>query len=416
MRTQCEPARVFLGILNIAVWLLANSTALGFVLRPGENGITLETPSALYVTSADGRRTRALQLGAAVPGGGTVSEIGVPAFLHDGSMIFAVQVRTDDKVEWRILRADTKQPNVIKIRPAMATSAASSDCRPVLKTDLHIVTDEDGAFAFVADRQGGGSALFRYASGRLTCEVRTGDRTAEGNVITSLGFGSAMMSQDATVVLQANLARDEAASANRPTRNAIVLATRDVVPREIAVQGNRTHDGAVYGAHFGLPAISAVAGGDAIVAFTNQTNRGTALFLGPTSGVVRTFSVGSMVDGRAITYLSDGRPALVSEGSVAMMAAARNRRLILVIRDGEPSVAAREGQMISSDNRLTGIGDPVAMGSAGISIEAMNQSGHNCLVFVPAEATSDKAESSAQEIFPSSTAIDHQGRIAFLVP
>ena len=214
----------------------------------------------------------------------------------------------------------------------------------------------------------------------------------------------------------ANLARDEAASANRPTRNAIVLATRDVVPREIAVQGNRTRDGAVYGAHFGLPAISAVAGGDAIVAFTNQTNRGTALFLGPTSGPVRTFSVGSMVDGRAITYLSDGRPALVSEGSVAMMAVARNQRMILVIHDGEPSVAARDGQMISNGNRLTGVGDPVAIGSGGISIEGMNQSGHNCLVFVPAEATSAKAESSEQEIFPSSAAIDHQGRIAFLVP
>ena len=123
-----------------------------------------------------------------------------------------------------------------------------------------------------------------------------------------------------------------------------------------------------------------------------------------------------MVDGRRITYLSDGRPALVSEGSVAMLAVARNQRMILVIRDGEPSVAARDGQMISNDNRLTGIGDPVAMGSGGISIEGMNQSGHNCLVFVPAEATSAKAESSEQEIFPSSTAIDHQGRIAFLVP
>lgn len=297
MRAQCEPARVFLEILSIAVWLSANSMVQGFVLTPGENGIVLETPSALYVTSADGRRTRALQVGAVIPGGGTVSEIGVPAFLHDGSMIFAAQVRTDDKVEWRIFRADTKQPNVIKIRPAMATSAASSDCRPMLKTDLHIVTDEDAAFAFVADREGGGSALFRYASGRLTCEVRTGDRTAEGNIIRSLGFGSAMMSQDAAVVLEANLARDEAASANRPTRKAIVLATRDVLPREIAVQGNRTRDGAVYGAHFGLPAISAVAGGDAIVAFTNQTNVGTALFLGPTSGPMQTFSVGSKVEG-----------------------------------------------------------------------------------------------------------------------
>lgn len=99
-----------------------------------------------------------------------------------------------------------------------------------------------------------------------------------------------------------------------------------------------------------------------------------------------------------------------------MMAAARNQRLILVIRDGEPSVAARDGQMISNDNRLTGIGDPVAMGSGGISIEGTTQSGHNCLVVVPAEATSAKAVSSDQEIFPSSAAIDHQGRIAFLVP
>jgi hypothetical protein len=56
------------------------------------------------------------------------------------------------------------------------------------------------------------------------------------------------------------------------------------------------------------------------------------------------------------------------------------------------------------------------VGSGGISIEGMNQSGHDCLVFVPAEPTGAKAESSEQEIFPSSAAIDHQGRIAFLVP
>ena len=413
MLTRCGSLRLSLAIVCLSVIAGLTSAARGFVLTPDENGVGLQIPSALYVTSADGHSTRIVALGAAAPGGGTIAYIGAPTFANNGTVFFATQVRTAATAEWKILRADLKQPNEVGIGLAMESRSAPPDCQPVLNTEPYVISDGDGTIAFVADRRGGGSALFHYTSGHLTCEVRTGDRTAEGNVITSIGFGSASAAENGGTVLLVDLVRNDPAAAKRGMRKGIVLAMPGAPVREIAVQGDRSHDGLRYGGHFGLPAI-AVAGNSVLVAFTNHTDQGSALFMGLPDAPTRSVSVGAMVEGRALTYLSDGRPSLDSDSSVAIGAVAGSRRLILVLRSGEPLFSVPEGQKTNNGDRITGLGDPVATVSGRVYAEGVDQNGRDRIFILQSGASVAPAISTRHEFLPSSAAVDRNGKVAFL--
>ena len=409
MLARCDSLRLSLAIVCLSVTAGLTSAARGFVLTPDENGVGLRIPSALYVASADGHSTRIVALGAAAPGGGTIAYIGAPTFANNGTVFFATQIRTAAAAEWKILRADLKEPNEVRIGLAMESRSAPPDCQPVLNTEPYVISDGDSTIAFVADRRDGGSALFHYTSGHLTCKVRTGDRTVEGNVITSIGFGSAHAAENGGTVLLVDLVRNDPAAAKR----GIVLAMPGAPVREIAVQGHRSHEGLRYGGHFGLPAI-AVAGHNVLVAFTNHTDQGSALFMGLPDAPTRSVSVGAMVEGRALTYLSDGRPSLDSDSSVAIGAVAGLRRLILVLRSGEPLFAVAEGQKTNNGDRITGLGDPVATVSGRVYAEGMDQNGRDRIFIFQSGASVAQAISTRQEFLPSSAAVDRNGKIAFL--
>jgi len=412
MLTRCDSLRLSLAMVCLSVIAGLPSAAHGFVLTPDQNGVRLQIPSALYVATADGHLTRIVALGAAAPGGGTIAYIGAPVFANDGTVFFATQVRTPAAAEWKILRAELKEPNEVGIGLAIETHAAPPDCQPVLNTEPYVISDGDSTIAFVADRKGGGSALFHYTSGHLTCKVRTGDRTAEGNIVASIGFGSAHAAENGAIVLLVDLISDDPAAAKQRTKRGIVLAIPGAPLREIAVQGDRSHDGLRYGDYFGLPAI-AVAGNNVLVAFINHSDQGSALFMGLSDAPIRTISVGAMVAGHVLTYLSDGRPSLDRDSSVAIGAVAGSRRLILVLRSGEPLFAVPEGQK-TKNGRITALGDPVATVSGRIYADGMDQNGRNRIFILQSGASVAPAMSTRHEFLPSSWAVDRNGKVAFL--
>jgi hypothetical protein len=184
--------------------------------------------------------------------------------------------------------------------------------------------------------------------------------------------------------------------------------------REIAVQGDRSHDGLRYGDDFGLPAI-AVAGNNVLVAFTNRTDQGSALFMGLPDAPMRTVSVGAMVEGGALTYLSDGRPSLDSDSSVAVGAVAGSRRLILVLRNGEPVFAVPEGQKTNNGDRIMGLGDPIATVSGRVYAEGVDQNGRDRIFILQSGPNVAPAITTRHEFLPSSAAVDRNGKVAFLV-
>lgn len=402
--------------LLAAAGLFRSSTAFAFMLTL-EGGV--ETSSALYASAPGGHLVKVLEAGASAPNGGTISDIGVPALAPDGSLIFGAEVRLRDEVGWQIFRAHPNLREGVRIEQTLDDSTMPPGCRPVLKTDPYVVADSEGSIVFVAGAADGGSALFRYAKGRLDCEVRVGDRTAEGHVIATLGFGTAQAGENGATVLHANLARSWEAACRHDTKNAILLAMPGAAAREIAVEGNRAADGRRYGADFGSPAISN-AGGSVLIAFINHEANGSALFVGKPNELLRTLSTGARTQAGPVTYLSDRRPSLAEDGSVAIRAASGQRSLILLIRGGEPFLFSREGDEVGNGQSLKGLGDPVGANSGRVFVEAIDQDEGYRVYSFPSDGSSAGVSRTAAvlsgtiEFFPGSFAVNRSGQYAFL--
>jgi hypothetical protein len=360
--------------------------------------------------------------GARVPGGGTIADLGTPAVGIGGSVIFGADVHGEGGgLGWRIFRGDPNAHGGSWIAGALGDSETTAKCRPSLKSDPQPVASEDGSIVFIASDQVGRSTLFRYANGRLNCLVRAGDRTAEGSVIAAVGFVSAAAAADGSIIFGASLAPGRDAARLPDTRNAILLAAPGSAAREIAVEGIRAEDGKRYGRHFGLPSISNSDGG-VLVSFTNGDRAGDSLFVGTTKHPHRTISTGVSTGGLTLSYLSDGRPSVGEDGTVAIRAASGARWMILVVRSGEPLVLARD------DDRVGGmtaahLADPAALQAGRLYVEAADAEDREHVLSLstaepPRTVTPNKETASivsgAVSVFPYSLNVNRKGGVAFL--
>ena len=379
-----------------------------------EGGI--ETPGALYAQAPNGRLVKLLQRGASAPQGGTISDIGVPALAPDGSVIFGAEVTEPDKIEWRIFQVNplSHEP---RVEPLLDDRPMNLGCRPALKIDPRLSTGADGSVAFVGNEERGGAALFHYAKMGVDCEVRAGDRTAQGHLIANLGFGSAQTSGDGFIVLQAHIFLGPGKDLCQ-TRSAILLARQGKPPLEIAVEGNRSPDSDHYGAHFGLPAIAQV-DGEIMVAFTNHNPHGSFLFLGQPDDLHAVLSPTSRPLPGPPVFLAEGRPSIAPDGSLAIVTESGANSLILTIRTGESFVVAHASDQHGSDQEFTGLGDPVQATKGTVYAEAVGRGDSLDRLYSFSFSRGFKNASSAlssanAEVFPGSLAVDATGRYAFL--
>lgn len=408
-------------ILATASSWLSPTTALAFLLHLGdESGLQIETPGALYAGDSKGDLSRVVEAGAPGPVGGRISDIGVPSLSADGWATFGAEVRMADQVSWQILRAKLNGAESPRIEPAFELSSMRSRCIPILKSDPYVATGRDGSITFVAFDQTGGVALFRYATGRLDCSVRVGEVTAEGHLIANLGFGSAQMTDSGATILRATVADTDRPGKGHFSRNAVLLALPGHPAKEIAVEGDRSADGIDFGAQFGEATISDSAG-SLMIAFTNRMDKTTSLFGGAPQRITRIYPAKGGPKPAALTFLSNGRPALGSDGSIAIMAASGGRKVIAVIRAGEPFVVAREGDSLGRGHTLVGLADPVAEVSGRVLTEGTDEKDHNRVFSFSVPDTSTKSTSTASmllsdtvQVFPYSLAFDRAGRYAFL--
>jgi len=369
----------------------------------------VETPYAMYASTRDGRLVKIIARGDRAPDGGIISDLGAPAVLPDGVLIFGAEVN-EGKSKWRILRADPNQQDE-RIHAALDQSGVSSDCRPMLAEDPHVIAGPERSVVFVAKDQNGRGTLFRYANGRVTCDVRSGDRTAEGHLIVNLGFASEQPGDHGAVVLRAALATNAAQARRYNTKSAIVLVMPGTRASEVAVESSPIH-GSRYGKQFGLPGLSQ-SDGKPLVAFTSYGGKGAALFVGRPNDLHTEIESGPRTPAGSLSFLSDQRPSLGDDGSVAIRAASGGRSLILQIRAGEPSVIAREGEEIAGGQKITGLGDPVRSASGRLYDEVMveGEMGRVCSF---SQAGPPSILSGTIDVFPSSFAVNRNDQFAFL--
>ncbi|MBV8137495.1 MAG: hypothetical protein JO121_17980 [Deltaproteobacteria bacterium] len=154
------------------------------------------------------------------------------------------------------------------------------------------------------------------------------------------------------------------------------------------------------------------------MAFTGRNAEGSALFLGQPGQLTRAISQGAPTSNGPLTYLSNGRPSLASDGSAAIEGASRERAMILGVRAGEPFVVVSEGDRVKGEHRLSGLADPTEINSGRLFVEAADENQRNGAYSFSFSAHGDLGGamllSREIEVFPSSLTLAPTGRYTFL--
>jgi hypothetical protein len=224
----------------------------------------------------------------------------------------------------------------------------------------------DREIAFTASEASGGDALFLYSHGTVSCIARTGGHTVDGDSIATLVFGSQDVGGSGEVVFSAWIKSGE-------RRLRALLMEAGGISQVLAREGELGPNRARY-ASFGLPAAVATDQGT-MVAFTAQTESATSLFTYREGQMTRVLSVGALTAVGPISYLSRGRPALMPNGVVAVLAACGRLPAIFRLGSSHLNLEVHRGQVTPFGTQLESFSDPALSDSGTLYVGAADTEG-----------------------------------------
>jgi hypothetical protein len=379
--------KIALGALTAAIaiaftiGLTIDAHAVSLTLEGAGTGVSVGNSQALWASDSAGRAVEITAVGAQLPGGSKVSELGVPSMMADGRVVFGAEITTKgergstDRQQWGIFIGDPEAASPARRITALQIKNKQAWCDPVFHGDPYPVSNPDGEIAFMAalgrDRDG----LMIFSHGNLSCLAETGSRTNEGDQIAVLSFGSAQMGEQGEVVFNAFL-KGTKASPNQHAQ-AVMLGTRDGI-HELAVEGQFGPNHTQYLRPFGLPAAVSSPQGT-LVAFTAKSPAGAALFLYDGSGTVRELQTGTETPLGPVSYLSPGRPGLISDGTVAVLAGCARTPVIFRLRHGLMDLRIERGQLTPLGSVIESLGDPVLTATGTMFVGATDSDGREQL-------------------------------------
>ncbi|HUY38360.1 MAG TPA: hypothetical protein VMV13_05995 [Candidatus Binataceae bacterium] len=336
--------------------------AVSLTLQGETAGLATADSEALYASDSSGKSVLVTEVGLPSPDGGDFSEVGVPSMMADGRVLFGAETTAKNgKTHWAIFTGDPDRSPVYRVARAVDLKP-SKDCAPELKGDPYPVADADGNIAFMANLPAKSDALVLDSHGTLTCLARLGSKTAQGHDIAVLSFGSPQMGNSGEVVFNAWLnnysARTDARGAPIAHRQALLIASRIGGINELAVEGEYGPNHARYARPFGLPAaLPSVQG--TLVAFTAKTSSGAALFLYSGGAMARILPTGTLTPEGPVTYLSPGRPGLMTDGTAAVLAGCAREPAVFRLSHQRLDLRLQRGQLTPFGTELESLGDPV---------------------------------------------------------
>ena len=416
-------AVAFLTVLAFAVAMTTPACAVVFNMGGpgGPAGVDMNAASALFVSGREGAATLIAQIGAVAPGGGVFDDMGVPSISPEGEVLFGAEtIGQDQRPRWDIYRANVKAPGFRRIVRLLDNVTMTDDCHPDFKTDPYPVAGSDGVVVFLAPEASGKDAVFRYQDGYLTCAARVGDRTAEGHSLKLLYFGSADIASDGTMAFLGRVDDGKAGAVEK----SVVITLDDRSPmHEVAREGDASPGGGHFGPSFGRPAIVRSRDAD-LIAFNNRTEKMDAFYIGNGRHLTRGFGIGNRTRLGALTYISDGKPALLSDGTVIFTGASHQKSAVFKARDGEITMLTEEGAMTQFGTRLGGFVDPSVTAAGLVYLAGHDDRGaEHLFVFESSDEVRVPIESSADvtsmgrwmpAFFPGSLAVNGAGDIATL--
>ncbi len=366
-------AIVVLALAGIA----ANVAALSLTLRGEGASPEADQAQALYASNGAGESVLITEVGGRSPGNGTFSEVGVPNMGPDGRVFFgAEELAADGHRRWDIFAGDPEAPPSRRIARAIRVKSDDRACSPNIRTDPYAVADASGEVAFVARDGSGRDTLFLYSGGALSCLAAVGANTNAGHTISILSYGTLQMGENGAVIFTGFLEAD--ASSAGADRQALLMASRTTGVIELAVEGDLGPNRTRYRRPFGLPAALPSPEGT-LIAFTAKTDSGGALFLYHGGVMARILPTGTLTAAGPVTYLSPGRPGLMSDGTTAVLAGCAKVPAILRLARGRLNVPLQRGQLTALGTELESLGDPVLTQTGAMLIGATDTQDHEKL-------------------------------------
>jgi hypothetical protein len=384
---------VFAPALALLLGTALNADAVSLTLSGNSASVQMDDAQVVYGSDANGESQVITAVGLPSPDDGKVTEVGVPSMMPDGRVLYGAEIQPNKPnlvAHWNIYIGDPDAPVWNRTMPVIPPKAlVSGECTPAFRGDPYPVADTDGNIAFLSAQAHGRDALFIYSHGQLTCPLKAGQKTLEGHEIAVLGFGSQQMGDNGEVVFTAYLKPDPPQNpkdAPGPHRQALLLFSPRAGVSELAVEGDYGPNHTQYQRPFGLPAALASTTGT-IVAFTAKTPQGGALFFYNQGTMTRVLPTGTLTPLGPISYVSPGRPGLMSDGTTAVLAGCARTPAIFRLSRQHLDVRLQRGELTPIGTELESLGDPVLTASGDMLFGATDSDEHEKLYMLAADDT-----------------------------
>ncbi len=367
-----------------------NAFAISLTLQ-GMSGAAPGAAEALYGSDSKGNSVEITEVGAPAPGGGIVNEVGVPAMMADGRVLFSAEILKPEpappkrtktharRAHWTIFIANPNAQAPARLTPALDIKSTPAGCKPELSSDPYAVADADGDIAFVSAITGSkdNDALFLYSNGTLRCLAKSGTVTNEGDRLAVLSFGSLQMGESGVVIFEGWLGAQHP-SPDQHHLQTLLMASAQGGVSELAVEGRYGPNHTRYKIPFGLPAALPSPEGT-MVAFTAKTPSGAALFLYDGTSMRRVLPTGTDSPLGPVSYLSPGRPGLMADGTTAVLAACERIPVIFRLERGRMNLRLQRGQITPLGAIIESLGDPLLTASGAMYVGATDSDGNERL-------------------------------------
>src|ERR1700688_3635398 len=404
-------------VVNLVVALaiaLFIGTANAFMI--GLDGATSNGSDALYALDRHGREVKIAQTGTVGPDWVMLEDIGLPTIASDGTVLFGAARESNHQVRWSMFVAQPDSGAVLNVVLPNSFEGGSS---LEMKADPRPQQTSDGGIIFLAhessQESSGDDALFKIANGKLNRLVRTGERLSDGRTIHLIAFGSVRPESQGGIAFSGYL---------EPGGQAEMMVSESGETTILALQDQPLPNSEHF-TSFGLPASTVTADGP-MVAFTARTDRGDGLFTFARGKLNKVLAQSASCGVGHIDYLSTARPALNSEGALAIRGRCSGTEGIFLARHGTAELIVSAAQATHRGTRLDRLGDPM-LSESTVFFGALTADGDSSLFNIfegkinkivpldkPETDVAFPATVNRHTIETTSVSINQRGQIAYL--
>src|SRR5258708_26152803 len=113
----------------------------------------MDNTQAVYASDSNGVPMLITGIGMKAPGGGVVTEVGVPSMMPDGRVIFGAESQPKDtniKARWNIFIGNADAVPSHRIITALNPKALGAACTPAFKGDPYPITAMNGSISCIS--------------------------------------------------------------------------------------------------------------------------------------------------------------------------------------------------------------------------------------------------------------------------